>query len=162
MFFVEPPEAYGYTIFCDDIRAEIGGKLTYVGAYPSNMVVHGTFPFVLPKFAIHFVYRQRQPDVVMPTKIIIATPGNTEENPEMSIDVGFESDEIEATARAKFSDHGDDPKYMLIQGPITLTNFVIREPGLIRVRATRGEKFVRLGTLRVEQDKKFIPTEKKK
>ena len=53
------PEAYGYTIFCDDIRAEVGGKLTYVGSYSGTMLVHGSFPTIVPKLALGIVYCRR-------------------------------------------------------------------------------------------------------
>lgn len=39
------------TIFCDDIRQEVGGKLTYVGAYSGSMLAE-QFPIALPKFCI--------------------------------------------------------------------------------------------------------------
>ena len=56
----DSPEAYGYTIFCDDIRAEVGGKLTYVGSYSGTMLVHGSFPTIVPKLALGMVYLQRR------------------------------------------------------------------------------------------------------
>ena len=37
------------TTFCDDIRQEIGGKLSYMGVYGADMFVGG-FPITLPKF----------------------------------------------------------------------------------------------------------------
>jgi hypothetical protein len=33
------PDFYGYSIFCDDIRLEIDGKVTYVGAYTSGILL---------------------------------------------------------------------------------------------------------------------------
>jgi hypothetical protein len=161
MIVADPPDVYGYTIFCDDIRVEVGGKLTYVGAYQDTMVVHGTFPVVLPKFAMHFVYRQRRPNVIPPTKIVIVTPGHTEENPAMTIEMGEEA-AIEATAKAEATKiDGEDPRFLVMQGPLTLTNLVIQEPGQIKVRAVRGDQFIRLGTLRIVQDPKFASSETK-
>lgn len=40
-----------FTIFCDDIRQEMGGKITYVGTYTGSMQVP-KFPTMLPKFCI--------------------------------------------------------------------------------------------------------------
>jgi hypothetical protein len=37
--------------FCDDIREEVGGKLSFMGIYSNDMIVPG-FPFVLPKLCI--------------------------------------------------------------------------------------------------------------
>jgi len=39
------------TIFCDDIRHEIGGKLSYIGVYSSSMYVN-KFPAILPKIGL--------------------------------------------------------------------------------------------------------------
>jgi len=39
------------TIFCDDIRDEINGKVSYIGTYNANLFVK-EFPIALPKFCI--------------------------------------------------------------------------------------------------------------
>jgi hypothetical protein len=40
-----------FTLFSDDIRQEVGGKITYVGTYTGSMQVP-EFPATLPKFCI--------------------------------------------------------------------------------------------------------------
>ncbi len=40
-------------LYCDDIRHEVGGKLSLIGCYSGDMLVH-TFPITLPKLCIHF------------------------------------------------------------------------------------------------------------
>lgn len=40
-----------HTIFCDDIRHEVSGKLTYVGVYSGKMFVPA-FPTTLPKLCL--------------------------------------------------------------------------------------------------------------
>jgi hypothetical protein len=42
---------FGITIFCDDVRSEIGGKFTYVGVYSANLQITGEAPATLPKLA---------------------------------------------------------------------------------------------------------------
>ncbi len=39
------------TIFCDDIRHEVGGKLSYIGVYSGQMFVP-SFPITLPKLCL--------------------------------------------------------------------------------------------------------------
>ena len=39
------------TIFCDDIRHEIGGKLSYIGVYSGRLIV-SQFPVTLPKLCL--------------------------------------------------------------------------------------------------------------
>jgi len=38
-------------LYCDDIRHEIGGKLSYIGVYNAEMYVPG-FPITLPKLCV--------------------------------------------------------------------------------------------------------------
>lgn len=38
------PEPYGYTIFCDDIRDEIGGKTSLMGRYVGSMNIGAAAP----------------------------------------------------------------------------------------------------------------------
>ncbi len=39
------------TLFCDDIRQEVAGKVSFIGVYSSNLFVQG-FPVVLPKLCL--------------------------------------------------------------------------------------------------------------
>ena len=158
MITADGPEVYGYTIFCDDVRVEVGGKLTYVGAYHGTMIVQGTFPMVLPKFAMHFFYLQRrQPNIIPPTKVLVLTPGTNEDNPAVSIEIP-EGDFLKGMANIEAKSVGRaEPNYILLGGPILMTNFAIKEPGEIKVRAVRGEQYIRLGTLQILQDPSFIP-----
>ena len=39
------------TLFCDDIRQEIGGKFSYIGVYSGGLFVP-TFPITLPKLCL--------------------------------------------------------------------------------------------------------------
>ena len=54
-------KAWGFTLFGDDIRAEVGGKLSLMGMYqgdmffPSNMAL----PFLIPKLAVSRPYQKK-------------------------------------------------------------------------------------------------------
>jgi hypothetical protein len=39
------------TLFCDDIRQEVGGKLSFIGAYSGGLFVEG-FPVTLPRLCL--------------------------------------------------------------------------------------------------------------
>ena len=39
------------TIYCDDIRHEVSGKLSYIGVYSTSMIV-ASFPVTLPKLCV--------------------------------------------------------------------------------------------------------------
>jgi hypothetical protein len=47
-----PPAPYGDVIFCDDIRMEVGNKLTFVGSYLGDMLVTQSFPVIIPKLCL--------------------------------------------------------------------------------------------------------------
>lgn len=44
-------ERHVETLFCDDIRHEMGGKLSYIGVYSGGLYVT-TFPVTLPKLCL--------------------------------------------------------------------------------------------------------------
>lgn len=46
-------DRYGYSIFCDDIRNEAGGKLSFIGCYNGVIFISGQFPLMLPKLCVH-------------------------------------------------------------------------------------------------------------
>lgn len=50
-----PKPKLNYTIICDDIRQEIGNKLSFIGVYQDNIFVPN-LPFTFPKlcFSIHY------------------------------------------------------------------------------------------------------------
>ena len=43
---------YIHTMYCDDVRQEIGGKMTFVGAYQNQMIAEQPGTLVLPKLCI--------------------------------------------------------------------------------------------------------------
>ena len=45
-------DAFGLTIFCDDIRSEIDGKISLIGCYTGRMMIGGEFPVILPKLGL--------------------------------------------------------------------------------------------------------------
>jgi hypothetical protein len=46
-------DRYGYSIFCDDIRNEQGGKLSFIGCYNGVIFICGAFSLVLPRLCVH-------------------------------------------------------------------------------------------------------------
>jgi hypothetical protein len=41
-----------HTLYCDDVRQEVGGKMTFVGAYQTQMLADQPGPLFLPKLCI--------------------------------------------------------------------------------------------------------------
>jgi hypothetical protein len=150
MITADPPEAYGYTIFCDDIRVEVGGKLTYVGTYGGQMLVHGNFPFFMPKLALGIVYRQRDGKVVLPIKFWIFVPGDAEGKPSIVVEVPEQvAQSAIDSAKASADKLGIQEGFATVYAQFGLAPFNIVQPGLLKVRAVRGDQLISLGALRI-------------
>src|ERR1700675_16626 len=84
---IDAPDIYGYTIFCDDIRQEIGGKFTYVGVYSGFMFIQPSFPVVLPKLCLAITFLQRREILIANVGIRVFLPGETDDdNPSIQAD----------------------------------------------------------------------------
>src|SRR5579864_3625715 len=84
---------YGHTIFCDDIRFEINGKVTLVGIYAGDMVFGRELPATLPKFCLRIAYTERPNESTEPVQIRVYMPGEEKgrDEPSFKIDVAREN-----------------------------------------------------------------------
>jgi hypothetical protein len=149
----DAPDIFGYTIFCDDIRQETGGLVSLVGVYRARMFVHGTFPIAIPKFGFAISYFQRRELVLPgPVRIQIALPGDADEKPSIETEIPADTAEKALAEALQFATSvGTEPNFASVHANFTLAPLLFNCPGLIRVRAVRGDELVRLGSLRVLQ-----------
>jgi hypothetical protein len=142
----KPVTPYGYTIFCDDIREEVSGKISYMGIYRSSLIVNGKLPVTLPKFCLAVSYVMRPEDV------------ETLEN-DLEIKVFLPGGKGDAAAvmsvtreqmRATRAPHTDDP-LLQIAANITFSPLELAQEGLIQVRAYNGATEWKLGALQVSE-----------
>ena len=137
---INPSLPGGHVIFCDDIRHEQHGKVTFVGAYSGTMFVNGSLPTTLPKLCMGIVYRE-EPDSLEPVTIKVTMPNEEDETLIASFEMHPQADMIpppsdEFTFReARF----------LFEAP----NFTIPHEGTVLVRAYRGDDEIRLGRLNI-------------
>lgn len=140
--------AYGITTFCDDIRFEQFGKLTLVGCYGSELLLHEQFPYLLPRLGI-FVQLRFPPNQRSPSQIKIYFPEN-ENEPAITMDIPTQTQED----TQKLSLHSLDPDITtqlatnipFIAGPIML-----EKEGYIKVRVLCGDQLLKVGTLRIRK-----------
>jgi hypothetical protein len=135
---------YGMTTYCDDIREEMGGKLTFVGCYSGDMIIFGIAPTALPIFCAYISFRIPPTMNFNKAKIVL------------SIDYDLETKEL---ARAEFDrpENGAEvlenlvvPGQILsINLPIKLAPLTIEKDGFIRSRAYLDEVEYKLGSLKV-------------
>ncbi len=120
----DSPDFFGHSIFCDDIRQEIDGKVTYVGAYTGNvMLVRAPLPIALPKFCIGIAFAQRRKLFTPDIGIRIFIPGDSDEK--ASIEAQF-------TGPFELPEGGDDT-YVRMTANTVFSPFPITQPGAIKV-----------------------------
>ena len=157
MALIPTPDIYGYTIFCDDIREELGGKQSFVGCYPATMFVHVPFPATLPIFATAVTVMQRRKAFEPNFSLCIFLPGDADDQPSIQgkLQETNESKVAELTAAESAELHPDaqgddfDEQYITLNARLKFSQLILKQPGLIKVRAIIGENTYRLGTLRV-------------
>lgn len=135
-------EPYGTTVFCDDIRREINGKLTLVGCYGSELNFSSSAPGVLPTFAALVNVRvPRTLPVKSLTLRVIKWEG--QEKTQLLDAV------LEVQEEGGDSDQ-DEEKLLHMTIPLQWSHVPFKEDGEIRVRAyLDGKREVRLGALQV-------------
>jgi hypothetical protein len=147
-------EPFGSSIFCDDIRNEIGGKNSYMGVYPGSLGVPA-FPFVVPKFGVATTIYEptamaQVRDWGFPVRVFL--PGDDPEQPTLTAEIPpVPREAFEMLDRSRLPEDEEVPKLMILTAGFVLAPLTLRQPGRIKVRATYKEGMVlKLGTCRVE------------
>jgi hypothetical protein len=143
MSVFSPATPYGYTIFCDDIRQEANGKWIYIGVYSAEMIIFGVPPMLLPTFVAATTYRERPGESDVPVKIKMFVPGSDCAAVELDVPVA-----VMRSAQFSTETEGEDRIFSAIV-PIRLSPLLLRQGGLIKIRAYRGDDEIRLGALLV-------------
>jgi hypothetical protein len=143
-------KAFGHTVFCDDIRQELGGKVSFIGAYSGTLIVHTPFPIALPRFGLAVTYFEKHGACSGPVSLRIYFPGDESTSP--SIDAELPIEEIRKQALAAKQEAGLPPsRFIRLDTQMVLNALVLKSIGVIRVRAVSTNETVRLGALRITQ-----------
>jgi hypothetical protein len=152
MTVIIPTTPYGYTIFCDDLRQEANGKLIYIGVYTDAMIIFGAPPILLPTFVAATTYRERPGESDAPVKIKMFVPGSDAAAAEIDLPVA-----IMRSAQFTPETEGEDRMYSSLT-PIRIVPFLLKQDGLIKIRAYRSDDEIRLGALAVKFQTPGKPT----
>ena len=141
---------FGYTIFCDDLRQEVGNKVSLMGIYNGVMVLGSaeapvTFPTMLPKIALSINLTEKPSDVPKELEIRVYLPGDTDEEPTQKIVIPI-GEELKSRGLGKSE---SDDAVVQFGANMVISPFHIKEPGSIKVRAFRDGKALRMGALKV-------------
>jgi len=135
-------------LFCDDIRFEVGNKLTYVGCYDVEIVLP-ELPFVLPRFCVSVELHLREfPLDETPIELRIFLPGDQPAAASIS------SSGVLPKVMPPQPDPEDpfDAKPILrVRQNILMSQVEIKEAGSIRVRIMWGKEELRAGSLQVRR-----------
>ena len=142
---INPSLPTGHAVFCDDIREEVGGKLTYVGVYGNVMIISAAAPATLSQLCVAVSVRIEPPIEPLTTTVRI---------------LRSDGDEIIAEAQAvieppanpssapSFAD-ANSVSFRELFVPIRVAGVLITQDCAIKVRAYIGDDEIRLGSLRV-------------
>jgi hypothetical protein len=146
---------FGFTIFCDDIRNEVDGKMSLIGSYNMVMYVNGDFPAVIPKFSFLINYMERIGDHEGPVTLKVYLPRDSDETPTVSFEVPGYTEARKSAPRLNLPDGYESPEpadpVLPMRVPVVLAPMIIHEPGIIRVRAECEGRVYKLGALLVRQ-----------
>jgi hypothetical protein len=156
MAIIPRPDVYGYTIFCDDIRREIDGKVSFIGVYNRTMIVHVPFPIILPIFGMGVTIFQKKTVFVPKVGLRIFLPGDPDDAPSIQGEAGESKEGVIAAAAAAETDalHPDargleEDRYLIMTNELRFTQFPIRQPGVVKVWVAIGNDMMQIGGLRV-------------
>lgn len=139
---VYPSLPSGHTIFCDDIRHETTGKVTYVGSYGTHMFVQSV-PAIIPKICCAVTFREAMDSFGKVTIRAIQEIGD-EETVLAQLEYEINPGDVPETP-------SDEP-FMMREGRFffEMSPFAIGGPGKLKVRAFRDDIEIRLGALIIE------------
>lgn len=149
MRILDSPDIFGHATFCDDIRFEADGKITFVGTYTGTMFVRGAFPATLPKFGIFIEFRQRRSVFDPNLSIRVFMPDDTDEKASIEVDAKEFAAAAVAQAAEQASKDEQELPYIALNSPAIFAPFTINQPGALKVRILRRDELHRIGTLRI-------------
>jgi len=134
------------TVFCDDIRHEVGGKVSYIGVYSGGLFVPA-FPVTLPKLCIAMT-------VVTPAeqpfrKLALRVLKDRDVLAEGALDDAQLSNFVEAAEGVPEDERKDIVR--LLQSFFVFSPFQLDEPCVLRIRVDTEEGELRGLGLRISQ-----------
>lgn len=141
---------FGHTIFCDDIRHEVSGKVSLIGVYAGVMLLTVDFPIVLPRLALRIHYSERPDESESPIQIKVFGPSD-DPNVGPIWQAEVPRSQLQAIPKPPEPDPAIAEQLISTILHAELSPFPIAQAGIVRVRAYRDDLEVRLGSLRIQR-----------
>ena len=133
------PRAF-HCLFCDDIRHEIGGKISLIGIYNQDIVFNASPPVTWPKLCIHLTIISSLNDFPEHIEISMHGPGHEE----------IAKMEIKPDHKPEFS---PDAQKALMSIGLQTNTITFSQEGYIEVWVTTEQEKTRAGRLKVRFEK---------
>ena len=142
----KPETPFGYSIFCDDIRLEVGNKTSLIGIYSGVLGFEGSeFPITIPKLCIVVTWCQDTSDEVHPVTLkIIYEKENGEEQPLLE-------GELAVAGFKNVTRISESASRLTAQAQAVISPITFEAAGSIKVRAYYNSEEFKLGRLHVIQ-----------
>lgn len=127
-------DRYAHALYCDDIRHEIGGKTSFIGAYRSDLVVIGRPPAIRPQLCVGVWLASPMSDPIKRATIRIL-----HDNDEVAL---FETGDLEASKEIV-----DEEIILVVGAQITISPFVIQKEGKLRTLVQTEREELTTGAL---------------
>jgi hypothetical protein len=144
--------AWGFAQFADDLRREVGGKLSIMGLYRREMIVTvPELPTLLPKLIVLVHYSEIANTVQSDLKFVLTFPeGSNEEESIPPLEKIYERAKIEPIDPNKRTEEGD-PLVLTLMFPFVIAPFPVFKEGAIKVRCHYDDGSVlKMGRLNVK------------
>ena len=148
-------EPFGSSLFCEDVRQEVGGQTSYIGVFRTTLAIP-TFPLTIPKFTIAVTFNEplemaENRDWEIPLKVF--APGDSPDKPVFSgILPVISKGVLDEIKKSDLPEDYDVPKLVTTNAVIMILSFTISQRGRIRVRAVyKDDHVVKLGSMRIDQ-----------
>lgn len=132
---------HGVTIFCDDVRNEVGNKYSLMGCYGSDMVV-GLIPSLLPKLCaqITVFFPADEPPSCLIARALLGD--------EVIGELITPEGDPRRIAEQLIADH-DDVEKITMQVILVFSPLSISEPATLRIEIEADGETVRAGRLKI-------------
>jgi len=142
---------WGYSLFADDLRQEVGGKASLMGMYQRDIIVTAdTLPVMLPKLVVWIEYFEYVNKIDSDLKFVVEFSSSDPNTKIPPLDQTIKRSGIAKIDPAKRSDEGDLPiNHFRI--PFVMTPFPVVAEGTIKVRCYFDSGVVlKLGRLNIK------------
>jgi hypothetical protein len=147
-------KAWGFSLFADDIRFELGGKTSLMGLYQADMLFPANMklPFLISKLVIQIMYYEIVGAIDGDVTFRVTYGLNKPPIAEIPV---LRSDLVAAAAAMPHevsNNQEDSDRIFHFRIPVTLSPFAIEELDRIRVRAYYADgAILKLGSIAVKQ-----------